>query len=176
MSTPRIILLRHAEKPSDDGRFRGVDASGRPDDNELSVRGWQRAGALAHFFAPGGGDLGVPDALLAGPPSAAHPSRRSISTLTPLAERLGQPLDVSHPRGHEAELARALAQHDGLVLVAWDHRGLCRIAEALVGATGVTPQQWPEQCFDRFWIFTRQGAGWQFEARPQRLLAGDDPR
>ena len=80
MTAQRIILLRHAEKARPDEHIQGVDARGQPDANELSVRGWQRAGALAHFFAPGGGDLGVPDALFAGPPTAAHPSRRSVSS------------------------------------------------------------------------------------------------
>jgi len=170
--TARLILLRHAEKPSPDGRIRGVDAAGRPDENELSVRGWQRAGALARLFAPGGGDFGVPQALFAGGPTAARPSRRSVSTLEPLARRLGLELDVSFERGREAELAAALARRDRLSLVAWDHRGLCRIAQALIGDRA--PQRWPESCFDRFWLFTRAGADWQFEQRPQALLDGDD--
>jgi hypothetical protein len=36
------------------------------------------------------------------------------------------------------------------------------------------PPQWPEGCFDRFWILTREGADWRFEQRPQRLLGGDE--
>jgi hypothetical protein len=169
--TARIILLRHAEKPSPDGRIRGVDIGGRLDENELSVRGWQRAGALARFFSPGGGDLGVPDALFAGGPTAERPSRRSVSTLEPLARRLGMDLDLSFRRGRETELAAALERRDGLSLVAWDHRGLCRIAQALIGDRA--PQRWPESSFDQFWIFTREGADWQFEQRPQQLLGGD---
>jgi hypothetical protein len=173
MTAQRIILLRHAEKARPDEHIQGVDARGQPDANELSVRGWQRAGALAHFFAPGGGDLGVPDALFAGPPTAAHPSRRSVSTLQPLAQRLGRPLELGFQRGQEPELAEALTGRDGLVLVAWDHRGLNRIAQALMGDSPATPQPWPQDCFDRFWIFTRDGPRWQFVQRPQRLLAGD---
>lgn len=167
----RVILLRHAEKASADGRVRAVDTRGRPDPNELSVRGWQRAGALARLFAPGGGDLGVPAALFAGAPTAAHPSRRSISTLAPLAERLGLATDSRFARGQEAEIARAAAERPGLVLVAWDHRHLPALARAF-GATDA-PGGWPAACFDRFWILQRDGLGWRFEARSQGLLAGD---
>jgi len=169
-----IILLRHAEKPGADGRVGGVDADGRADGHELSVRGWQRAGALARFFARGGGDLGVPDVLVAGPPSAAHPSRRSVSTLRPLAERLGLRLELDFPRGQEAALARELQHRDGgLALVAWDHHGLVEIARALRPHGADLPASWDEDCFDRFWIFSREEAGWRFQPRAQRLLAGD---
>jgi hypothetical protein len=167
-----VILLRHAEKASDDGRVKGVDARGAPDTNDLCVRGWQRAGALARFFAPGGGDLGVPQALFAGAPTEEHPSRRSISTLAPLAERLGLPLNMRLRRGQEAELAAAATGCDGPVLVAWDHRHLPALARAFTRAS--VPPQWPEGCFDRFWILTREGADWRFEQRPQRLLGGDE--
>lgn len=174
MSTPRIILLRHAEKPGADGRDAGVDAHGQPDANQLSVRGWQRAGALARLFSPGGGDLGVPQALFAERPSPAHPSRRCISTLQVLAERLGRSPDQSFQRGEEADLAEALSRVDGLALVAWDHRHLGKIARTLLGGAADGPGEWPEDCFDRLWLFSREGgAAWQFEERSQDLLAGD---
>ena len=168
-----IVLLRHAEKPTGDGRAKGVDARGEADDNELSVRGWQRAGALACFFAADRGELGVPDALFAGAPTREHPSRRSISTLEPLAQRLGLALETSFQRGCEPTLAHAAAQRDGLVLVAWDHRGLCSIANALMDSSQLTPQSWPDGCFDRFWVFHRQGTGWRYEEQAQRLLGRD---
>lgn len=170
MPARTIILLRHAEKPGAEG---GVDIHGRPDDDELSVRGWQRAGALARLFAPGGGELGVPGALFAERPCSAHPSRRCVSTLQPLAERLGLSLDLNFQRGEETDLAHALTRTEGLVLAAWDHRHLGKIADALLGSAGIAPTDWPEQSFDRFWIFSREDLGWKFEDRPQRLLAGD---
>lgn len=173
MTASRIILLRHAEKP--DEEHGGVDAHGHPDGDELSVRGWQRAGALARLFAPGGGGLGVPDALFAERPCAAHPSRRCISTLQPLADRLGLTLDQRFQRGEEVELAQALSGADGLALAAWDHRSLGRLARALLGDTAKGPPEWPPSCFDRFWILSRAGSGWQLEDVPQGLLAGDAP-
>ncbi|MCE4556057.1 hypothetical protein [Pelomonas cellulosilytica] len=170
--TTKIILLRHAEKPSADGTVGGVDASGRPNDDDLSVRGWQRAGALARFFAPGGGSLGVPRALYASRPTAEHPSRRAVSTLQPLARWLGLPLNQSFTCGQEPALTQALATDEGVTLVAWDHRGLCRIAQALVGAAA--PDHWPAGCFDRYWIFSRDADGWRLAPQPQQLLDGDD--
>ena len=69
-----MMVMRHAEKPN--GRFSGVKETGDSNPHDLSVRGWQRAGALACLFAPAHGPL--QDALLARPAfifaSAAHPT------------------------------------------------------------------------------------------------------
>ena len=52
MPANKIMVIRHAEKPSDDGAIEGVTAAGEKCKHELIVRGWQRAGALARLFAP----------------------------------------------------------------------------------------------------------------------------
>src|SRR5579885_3119382 len=70
MTCAKIMLIRHAERPSADKRFRGVTIEGRKDKEELTVRGWQRAGALVRFFAPLDGHfvhpgLARPDILFA---------------------------------------------------------------------------------------------------------------
>ena len=51
----KIMIIRHGEKPSDDGSIHGVDPHGGHDPDELIVRGWQRAGALVRLFAPPNG-------------------------------------------------------------------------------------------------------------------------
>ena len=52
MAAAKIMIVRHAEKPSDDGTILGVDADGKDNPEELIVRGWQRSGALVRLFAP----------------------------------------------------------------------------------------------------------------------------
>ena len=53
MPAQKIMIIRHAEKPEHHGP-RGVDENGDEDKKSLTVRGWQRAGALVQFFAPSG--------------------------------------------------------------------------------------------------------------------------
>ena len=55
MPATKIMIIRHAERPPDDGLIHGVNMSGTKDPEELTVRGWQRAGALVRFFAPANG-------------------------------------------------------------------------------------------------------------------------
>jgi broad specificity phosphatase PhoE len=43
------MFIRHGEKPQPGGDA-GVNANGTIDDESLTPRGWQRAGALARFF------------------------------------------------------------------------------------------------------------------------------
>ncbi len=49
MPARKIMVLRHAEKLEPERDVHGVDASGRQDSCELSVRGWQRAATLVQF-------------------------------------------------------------------------------------------------------------------------------
>ena len=60
MPASKIMLIRHAERPSDDGKVRGVTAAGDQDSEELVVRGWQRSGALVRLFAPRNGVFADP--------------------------------------------------------------------------------------------------------------------
>ena len=41
----KIMVIRHAEKPSDSPPPHGVTAEGEREDESLIVRGWQRAGS-----------------------------------------------------------------------------------------------------------------------------------
>ena len=46
MPGTEILLIRHAEKPDDSDSGPGLTSDGRDDPKSLTVRGWQRAGAL----------------------------------------------------------------------------------------------------------------------------------
>jgi hypothetical protein len=124
MSSRRIMLIRHAEKPSLDGTVQGVTADGVPNPGELSVRGWQRAGALVRLFAPLDGVTGTairtPDFLFAQGLAQHATSVRAPHTLGSLAALLGKAISTEFSKGQEEQLAGALRALTGPVLVAWE--------------------------------------------------------
>ena len=176
MPPKRIMLIRHAEKPA--GRVRGIDADGRADAEALTVRGWQRAGALVRLFAPRNGRsaarrLAVPDVLFAAGVGPKSPSRRPLQTITPLAHALGKPIEQRHRKGQESALVAAIMRRKGAVLVAWEHTLVPTIANAILGDRTTVPQRWPDHRFDLVWVLKRTGKRWTFRQVPQKLLAGD---
>lgn len=176
----QVLLIRHAEKPTPDDAVQGVDEAGRPDANDLSVLGWQRAGALATLLSTKQQlhELGLrrPTHLFAPCPTSDRPSARSVRTLQPLADLLQLPIALDFAVGEEEAVARTVAALNGCVLVAWQHEGLPRIAAALAGAADGLPADWPADRYDLIWAFdSRSGAQgrWCFRQVPQMLLAGD---
>ena len=103
-----IMAIRHGEKPTPDGRVAGVDLSGAPTGDELSVRGWQRAGALVPFFtAPDGFQkpgIRRPDFLFAPGVTEHVTSVRARSTLLPLSQVIGAQISTAFHKGDEAIL------------------------------------------------------------------------
>ena len=177
MPASRVMLIRHGEKPSADGSVVGVTFQGAQSADELSVRGWQRAGALTRFFAPSAGmsmspGIVTPIHLFAPRPTPSAPSRRSGHTLAPLADLLGLTVQLDFSKGQEADLAAAIATLSGAVLVAWEHKALRAIGAALAGDDKL-PQTWPDDRFDIVWSFEPLGEGWDFRQVPQLLLPGD---
>src|SRR5437667_3230237 len=106
--SPKILLIRHAEKP--DEKNAGVSPDGTQNEKDLTVRGWQRAGALACFFAS-------PSALFASHSSSNRPRQ----TLLPLAEKLGIAINMDYGKGDEDRLAARAKTCDGVVLICWQH-------------------------------------------------------
>jgi hypothetical protein len=172
-----IMIVRHAEKPTQANGEHGIRPDGRHDQHSLNVRGWVRAGALVGLFAPPHGEpkdgLRRLDAIYASG-HADDGSRRPVQTVTPLAERLGLHIHHGCGLGEEKELAAKLADHGGGgALVAWHHEAIPDI----IGALGAAdfPRDWPDDRFDVVWTLTPQGSGWRFAQVPQLLLAGDRP-
>ena len=61
------------------------------------------------------------------------------------------------------------------VLIAWHHKKIPAVANAIIGDTTTCPQTWPSERFDMIWVFERDAgqASWRFSQVPQLLLAGD---
>ena len=184
----KIMLIRHAEKP--EGAVQGVDGNGNEGKEFLTVQGWQRAGALARFFAPASAQFqrpGIeqPQFLFASGPISKKQKRvgtgsksyRPEQTITPLSQLLGStvPLNLNFVEGEEEQVAAAATACAGVVLIAWQHEDIPTIADAILGKTGVVPSKWPGDRFDVIWVFDLQEGGYAFSQAPEMLLAGDLP-
>jgi len=177
LTAAKIMLLRHAEKPDTNGT-RGVAITGSEDRRSLTVRGWQRAGALIALFGPGlqrhtNPLLATPTTIFASRPTAN--SVRSFHTIEPLAQRLSIDIDLTYGDSEEAALAARVIAENGIVLISWKHDGLPKLGNAIVGNATICPQLWPKDRFDLVWVFDRPigGAAWGFAQVPQLLLTGD---
>jgi hypothetical protein len=170
----KIMVIRHAEKPN--GTDAGVSPTGLHDKAALSVRGWQRAGALVALFSPPPGislhpSLATPRFLFASMAS----SQRPLQTLVPLSEKLRLPVSGGH-RGQEEDLVRQVTACDGPVLISWQREQIPPLAKLLLAGSpdeANCPANWPAQRFDVTWIFDLESGVYRFSQLPHRLLAGD---
>jgi hypothetical protein len=172
MAPSRIQFIRHAEKPheppceNDDG----VKKSGEIDKESLTVQGWQRAGALAHFFSA---QLPVrPNVIFASGLGHKSESHRPKQTVTPLANLLKININDSHLKDDLKPLIDEVMQQTGIVLAAWEHQLIPSLVGLLPNAPNVPPK-WPDDRFDIVWVFDAAGLGWTFSQIPQLLLSGD---
>jgi hypothetical protein len=179
MAPSKVMLIRHAEKPCEACAVQGVDEAGRLDPNQLSVRGWQRAGALVRFFASASGSLpaGIetPSAIFACKPGHGSNSVRSLSTVTPLAVVLGLTVNNDLEKSDEAALIAAAGAASGAVLICWPHEPIPAIARSIAGDVPGLPVKWPGKRYDLVWVLDREGEGWRFSQLGQMLLPGDGP-
>jgi hypothetical protein len=177
VAATKIMLIRHAEKPDAAGTL-GVAVTGLEDHRNLTVRGWQRAGALIALFGPAQARrpnplLAVPTAIFASRPTSS--SVRPLHTVEPLAQRLSIGIDTSYGNDEEAALAASAVAADGVVLISWKHDGLPRLGQFIAGNTTTCHQTWPEDRFDVVWVFDQpiNSGPWMFTQVPQLLLPGD---
>jgi hypothetical protein len=180
----KIMMIRHAEKPVPGSGPIGVTPEGTPDEHSLTVRGWQRAGALATFFAPTSSQSAVerisqPQVIFGASGQTIARSLRSRQTVTPLANKLNTAAITCFDFGvgQEAAVATAILQSNGVVLVAWEHHNLPVIASHLPMSPNnkTVVGVWPDDRFDLVWVFDQDaaGTGYLFTQMPQLLLAGD---
>jgi hypothetical protein len=178
----KIMIIRHAEKPDDNGKPYGVNANGEQDKESLIPPGWQRAGALVALFDPARGPLqsaalAKPGVLFAAAVAPHAKSRRPTETVTPLSRRIPLELDTTYTKGQEADVASAAQHSQGAVLICWQHEDIPAIAAHLPLSNGPVPSKWPGERFDIVWVFDLQPdtGRYVFSQVPQLLLAGDLP-
>jgi hypothetical protein len=161
----QILLIRHAEKPTD------------TNDIHLTAQGKKRADALPELFKKSDKrpePFPKPDFLFAAKQSK-H-SNRSFETLTPLAKELGLKLNIDFADEEFASLAAELLSNPKYagktILVCWHHGRIPKLAEALK-ATEV-PSEFTN-IFDRVWVvrYDEMGNGKPLVKRPQNLMPGD---
>jgi hypothetical protein len=176
----KIMLIRHAEKPVKDSAPYGVTADGERSKESLEVRGWQRAGALASLLAPTNAhfqhaSLAKPKFLFASKPLRRKGSRRSMETLTPLAQKLAIRINSSFQRSDFESMLDEVFACKGVVLICWQREYIPQIASYILGNKKIAPSVWPEDCFDMIWVFdlARSSSKYTFKQVPQRLLGGD---
>jgi hypothetical protein len=173
----RIMIIRHAEKADNASPDRGVMANGTEDKDSLTVRGWQRAGALVRFFCPTSGARELlPGTVFAAGTGPGSKSERPLETVTPLIDFLkqngGVKVNEHHLKGDLQGLMDDVLKCTAIVLVAWEHKRIPGLVILLPNAPKV-PDTWPDDRFDMVWIFDRAGTGWSFSQKPQLLLGGD---
>ena len=177
-TTTKIMIIRHAEKPPSIGEPFGVTAEGDQDVESLTIQGWQRAGALACFFAPTVGPLqnaglATPQFLFASE-SKSGGSARPVETITPLASKLGLTPTTRKKSSFDKVAAEAMAC-GSIALISWQHEDIPLIANLILGNQTTVPQKWPGDRFDIVWVFDLNASSnsYTFSQVPQRLLAGD---
>jgi hypothetical protein len=179
MPPTKIMIIRHGEKPEDGPpKMMGVNQFGVEDKHELIVQGWERAGALGRLFRPvsgqqpSGSKLAVPTALFAAGPNDTDKSVRAWHVLLPVSQ-LPNPImiETRYGVGDEQKLADEIKQKPGVVLVAWEHKHIKDIVDALTDGKVKSPH-WPGDRFDMVFVLT-PGTSWQFEQVPQMVLPGD---
>jgi hypothetical protein len=186
-NAPKIMLIRHAEKPAEDPPPHGIDTDGDHDDEALTVRGWQRAGALAVLMAPSAGPLqnaafATPRFVFASRLDKDNGSERPQQTVAPLIDKLGKAVRVNFEFGigDESELAARAMACDGPVLISWAHGEIPDIVKGLSlskKTAPTVPDEWPDARFDLVWVFdlNPDSPDYRFSQQAQLVLSGDRP-
>lgn len=176
----KIMVIRHAEKPTSHPPPYGITLEGAREKESLTARGWQRAGALASFFAPTNGafqdpSLAEPQFLYASKPVKHKGSRRPIETIMPLAEKLALRANSNFPKFEPESMMEDAFLRNGVVLICWQREYIPQIADQILGNKTVAPQVWPDDRFDVVWVFDRDpsSARYSFKQVPQSLLMAD---
>lgn len=146
--------------------------------NDLSLKGKERAAALAPYFTETENLIanGMPVAIYAMAATKASPSLRPMQTVAPLADQLKLTLKNTFERDNYKKMVEEIKSDPALqgktVLICWEPTLIPEIARAF-GALQA-PNHWPREVFDRTWLITIASNGrTSFQNLPQRLIYGD---
>jgi hypothetical protein len=155
----KIIILRHAEKPSDKKI------------KHLSPIGYARAAALAPVFIE---QFGSPTTIYAAKPKRLDSSVRSIETITPLSSISKVPIYGTFCSDQLANLVNNVLTNprnrDGLIVICWPHKNiqhLCNLLKCL------NPPAWDSKVFDQYWVIDYSKSS-KLTIKSQKLLYGDN--
>jgi hypothetical protein len=181
MKSSKIMIIRHGEKPANSGFPVGVTHHGKKDEESLSIRGWQRAGALAVLFAPSHGELqnaflATPDHMFAPGIGKHSNSKRSAQVISVLADKLELEIETKYLKGDEKKVAKKAMKAGGTVLIAWEHTNIHLIANKIMGCE-LVPQEWPGDRYDIVYVFDYDvnSDSYIFTQVPQMIISGDQP-
>lgn len=154
----KIMIIRHGEKET-------------PPQEELSLQGWKRAGAIA-YAAPSWLNI---DFLFAAGKSSE--SIRCIETVTPLHKLQGLHIHDKYVDDQHKELAEKLLNDETYagksILICWHHGKIPDLAHDLGAADA--PNEWDGSVFDRIWSldYSSNPTTPVFVDLPQALMFGD---
>jgi hypothetical protein len=150
-STETIVFIRHGEKPD--------NGLGQP-----NCQGLNRALALPAVIAK---NFGKPDAILAPNPSVqkiddgeAYDYVRPLATVEPAAIAFGLPVNTQFGLADVNGLQGSFEQaryRNAFILVAWEHKYIDTIAQAVLAAHGADPAlvpEWKGHDFDSSYVIT----------------------
>jgi hypothetical protein len=145
---PKILLIRHGEKPKECQDDPKANDSKFPD---LSPAGYARADKLAPYLEK---KYGKADFIFA---AKSSKTKRPVETITPYSKLIGVPIDSQYDNGDEPKLAGILLsdpKYAGkLVVICWRHEEMPQFAAALNAPVGTYPKKWDSKIYNVYLKF-----------------------
>jgi hypothetical protein len=145
----------------------------------LTDIGWDRAHRLVDLFDPAQGSpragLARPKVIYAAGANGNGEGMRTRETVTPLADKLGIPVNTNFGKGDEKARVEHVIAEPGPTLISWQHGEIPIIAEAFPSVAPTPPSQWPNDRFDVIWTLTKTADGWHFAQIPELALPRTKP-
>jgi len=157
-----VIIIRHADKI--------------PGKNELDLRGFERAAALAYYFrgTPKYNDP-APTFIFAAALDDSDSSVRPIQTCTPIANHYHLDMNIDFKPKETTELAKEILTNPkyakATILICWEHHNIRPLTIAFGAAD---PGFWDHNIYDLVYMLNYDnGPKPTFEKILQKLMFGD---